>query len=67
MTCTHTPAEADATFKEVYDDVVADKMVHVVIHLGLPVGELGAVVEALEQWLYKKTCWKAEEKLLARS
>lgn len=61
-TCTHSPTEGDATFKgEMYKSIVVGKMVHVVIHLGLPVGELGAVVEVSQQQMYTKACaenWK---------
>ena len=56
-TCTHTPTEGDATFKgEMYKSIVVGRMVHVVIHLGLPVGELDAVAEVLQQQMYMKAC-----------
>lgn len=58
----HTPTEGDATFNgEMYKSIVIGKMARVVIYLGLPVGELDAVVEVLQQQTYIKACtenWK---------
>lgn len=66
-TCTHIPTGGDATFeREMYKSIVVGKMVHMVIYLGLPIGELDAVVEVLQQQRYIKVCaekWKRSSEL----
>lgn len=55
----HTPTEGLPG--EMCKSIEVGKTVHVAIHLGLPVGELDAVIEVLQQQMYLKACtenWK---------